>query len=133
MGGRGGGGNKGGGGGAAGAAAGAAETKTPTQNAIDQIYDAYLRLTGGALSENLMAGWVGFGDLRAATPNLSRDQFDEAIRRLGRGDMQYGGVSRVSNVANTKALSDRDIRSAVSFGGDPTHAITFGKRPPRGL
>ena len=79
-----------------------------------------------------MDGWVGFADLRDAT-GLSADQFDSAIRRLGRGDMQYEGVSRVINIANTKALSERDRRAAVDFGGDPTHTISFGKRPPRGL
>jgi hypothetical protein len=56
--------------------------------------------------------WVGMADLREATPDVTREEFDAAMHQFGRGQFGPNGT-RVIPVANTKALTPRDRAAAV--------------------
>ncbi len=68
--------------------------------------------------------WVGLADLRAALPDVPRDQLDAALSQLSRTP----GVS-VIPLANRKALTDRDRDAAWFDGVEACDAIQFRTTP----
>ncbi|GAA1811827.1 hypothetical protein GCM10009682_36490 [Luedemannella flava] len=65
--------------------------------------------------------WVGLADLRAAVPQLDREDVDAALRAMAR----VPGV-RIIPTANSKSLDNRDRAAALRLGGEDNHMISIG-------
>jgi phage portal protein BeeE len=112
------------------------------ENKIRAAYRA-VRRNEALLPERLRnpSDWVSLADLRDEMlvlpgdqgDNISREDFDEAIRRLGRGDYDGPGRPFVTEETNQKALTARDRAAAVSLGGQDQHVIRFDDPSDRPL
>jgi len=64
--------------------------------------------------------WVGLARLRETLPDVSRQEFDDALLRL---DL-LPQVSLIAEV-NQKALTDADRAAAIHVGGDDKHLLSI--------
>lgn len=76
--------------------------------------------------------WLGLADLREALPDVSRQELDAALIRMGRGGSPATRDSgfHLIPVANSKALKPRDRAAEVLIGGEGQHAISFEDASP---
>lgn len=86
------------------------------------VRDAYTKLAGQP------GDWVGMADLRDQMGHLSRDEQDQALKRL----MRQSGV-QIEEETNQKTLRQRDRDAAINIGGRAQHVVSIAPPPaPRG-
>lgn len=89
-----------------------AEDVASIQPAEDRLQAAYAELASRA------GAWVGLARLRETVPDLSREDFDEALLEL----TLRSHVSLIPEV-NQKALTDIDRAAAIHVGGEDKHLL----------
>lgn len=88
------------------------------RRAEDQIRDAVTRIAqanGGSSSD-----WVNIAQLRAELPNINREEFDAAVRALGREK----GVN-VDPDPDRRNITPAQRAAAVTIAGEPHHLIAI--------
>ncbi|TNC21780.1 hypothetical protein [Amycolatopsis alkalitolerans] len=80
----------------------------------DQLRDAYRTLAPRP------GAWVGLARLRDALPQVSRQQFDEAMLQLDLLPHVY-----LIPEANRKALTSADRKAAIHVGGEDKHLLSI--------
>jgi hypothetical protein len=99
----------------------AAGTQSPSSGGspVAQIETAYMRVSGG--QENVR---VHLADLREATPNLTRAEFDAALMNLA-----ISGKASLYQNDNPSQVGPRERAAAFHTpGGSPRHIIYLGGR-----
>lgn len=99
-----------------------AEVATPTQ--IEEMYHHILR-NRPAEWGSWTSTWVNLKDLRAAMPDMPREEFDKAVIDLAVGDTTNVGL--IPEV-NQKTLTPEDRAAAVYIGGEHKHLLQI-RRP----
>jgi hypothetical protein len=96
-----------------------------TENRIRAAY-AKLRPNGG---------FVNIADIRDETNDIPREQLDEVLKSMTRGDSPAVRQSgwRFIPIANSKALSDREYEASLRHGGERLDAISMRDPSPRPL
>ena len=85
-----------------------------------QIRDTYHNL----LPTHGVVGWVPLSDMREALPNLSREQFDLAIKTLVRTNPR----AKIVTWDNQKVLTPAQRAAAIRFGGKDAHVFRIDRR-----
>ena len=96
---------------------------------VQQITDAYHRL----VPQSEWGTHVPLADLREALPHLTREQFDDAAKRMARTDRNSRILPFDRPLFNGKPLSQRQTDAAIRFGGADAHAMHIdhdGESPP---
>jgi hypothetical protein len=93
------------------------EAKPDVDEAVHSTTESWLQVTYDKLASRPGA-WVGLAALREALPDVSRDDFDDALLQL---DL-LPHVSLIPEV-NQKALAATDRAAAIHVGGEDKHLL----------
>jgi ADP-ribosyltransferase exoenzyme len=107
--------------------------KLSTDPAIREVQvDNRIRAAYRTLRQHNDNEWIGLAELREELgDDLSREEVDAALRRLGSGDYDGPGRPHLVALANLKAITPRDRAAAVRLGGEDNTAISFEDPSPR--
>ena len=84
-----------------------------------QIRDTYHNL----LPTHGVVGWVPLSDMRTALPNLSREQFDLAIKTLVRTNPK----AKIVRWDDQKVLTAAHRAGGIQFGGATAHVFRIDR------
>ena len=86
---------------------------TPSSDVESRFRSACLSISGGRINTR-----VRLADLRAALPDVTRDDLDKAI--LAMGDR---GALVLYPIENPRELTYRDREAAILVGGEASHLV----------
>ncbi len=92
----------------------AASETSPAADVPSQIRAAYVVLAGPS------GGFVTLADLRDRLADVSREDFDDALRGMNREADVH-----LQPAANLKALDERERDAAMRLGGEDTHILAI--------